>query len=147
MQLSRATELGIRILVQIAAQDDAASTAEIKPPRHTSSTIAVAISAPQTHVAKVVSRLADLGLLNSTRGRTGGIVLAENALSKPLGAFIREMEGERLTGYRVHDSDPFDPERRLHKVIGHAIDEFFADLDKTTIADLVPETPARANQP
>ena len=133
--------------MQIAAQDNAALADGIKPPRHTSSSIAEEINAPQTHVAKVVSKLAELGLLNSTRGRTGGIVLAEDALAKPLGAFIREMEGERIASYRVHDPCPFVPECRLHEVIGHAIDEFFADLDKTAIAELVPESPARTKEP
>lgn len=144
MQLNRATELGIRILMQLAALDDAASAAGVAPPRYTSSSIADDIGAPQTHVAKVVSKLAELGLVRSTRGRTGGVALTPEALLKPLGSLIRDLEGARLANYRVHDLCPFVPECALHAVLRGAADQFFTILDKTTVADIVPVSPAKA---
>ncbi|WP_295643477.1 Rrf2 family transcriptional regulator [uncultured Corynebacterium sp.] len=144
MQPSRATELGIRILMQLAALEDAATAANVVSPRHTSSEIAQEIAAPQTHVAKVVSKLAELGMVNSTRGRTGGIALAPEARSKRLGTLMRELEGERLANYRVHDPCPFDPECNLHAVLRHAANVFFDILDETTLNDLIPESPAKA---
>ncbi|WP_273353419.1 RrF2 family transcriptional regulator [Corynebacterium resistens] len=144
MQPSRATELGIRILMQLAALENATLADSAQPSRHTSSSIAHNIGAPQTHVAKVVSKLAELGMVNSTRGRTGGIVLTPEARTKKLGALMQELEGPRLSNYRVHDPCPFDPECQLHGVLRLAAQQFFDHLDKTTINDIVPEFPAKA---
>ena len=66
MQLTRFTDLGLRAMMLLAAGE----AAEL---RVTTRSIAAGANASENHIAKAVSRLADLGMVHARRGRTGGL--------------------------------------------------------------------------
>ncbi|MEL4155547.1 Rrf2 family transcriptional regulator [Corynebacterium bovis] len=106
MQLTRFTDLGLRVIIYLAA-DQLTDDGTRPRRRHTSSSVAKAIDASATHFAKVVSRLAEIGVIRSTRGRTGGVRLAEGGLDFRIGTLIRQLEGDSrlLDSFRTPDHD------------------------------------------
>ncbi|MEL4151767.1 Rrf2 family transcriptional regulator [Corynebacterium bovis] len=113
MQLTRFTDLGLRVIIYLAA-DQLTDDGSRPRRRHTSSSVAKAIDASATHVAKVVSRLAEIGVIRSTRGRTGGVRLAEGGLDFRIGTLIRQLEGDSrlldsLRAPEPHEATPPDP--------------------------------------
>ena len=69
MQLTRFTDIGLRVVMRlVTAPADTTLT---------SRDLAAELAVPYTHVAKVVSRLSELGVIHSRRGRSGGIAVTE----------------------------------------------------------------------
>lgn len=64
MHLTRFTDLGLRTMMLLAA-------AETDGRRITTRTIANGADASENHIAKAVSRLVELGMVNARRGRVG----------------------------------------------------------------------------
>jgi Rrf2 family nitric oxide-sensitive transcriptional repressor len=92
------------------------------------------------HLVKVVSRLATLGLIETLRGRKGGIRLARPATEINVGDVVRATEGNLVL---VECFDPLENECPIAPVCGlapvldQALAAFFAVLDRHTLADLV----------
>ncbi|TVT51466.1 Rrf2 family transcriptional regulator [Amycolatopsis cynarae] len=127
MQLNRATDIALRVLMLTAAHQE----------RQTVDELAEALSVPRNHMAKVVQRLQRLGLLSTTRGRAGGVDLAEGAVETTVGAVVRALEGEQEV---VDCDDPPCPLRgacRLRGALHRAHSAFLASLDEVRLADLV----------
>lgn len=139
MQLTRFTDLGLRIVMQLGdTAVRAADGEEGSHPRTTTSSVSEAINASQTHVAKVVSRLADMGVIQSSRGRTGGILLAPGALDFSLGDLIKELEGDEDIIDRLSSSTfTMKPTCPLTKALVEAQDAFFDVLNTHTIRDII----------
>ena len=70
MQLTRFTDLGLRAMMLLAA-------GESREQRVTTRAIAVSAGASENHIAKAISRLAELGLVHTRRGRDGGLELTD----------------------------------------------------------------------
>lgn len=154
MHLTRFTDLGLHIVLHLAAQNQAADSQTEHPAipisgRITSATVSDTISASHTHVAKVVSRLAEIGVLISTRGRTGGIRLADGALDYPLGKLIWNLESTstRVTNVdsptmlgEVPDNWPFGSDNKLQRVLADAEQNFYEELDRITIREITPDS-------
>ncbi|WP_194860401.1 Rrf2 family transcriptional regulator, partial [Dietzia sp. SYD-A1] len=70
MQLSRFSDLALRALMRLAVADG-------RGDRMTAGGIAESVNASTSHVAKTVSRLVELGLVESRRGRGGGLAITE----------------------------------------------------------------------
>lgn len=129
------------------ANGDGANGSSLTPPRATSGTVAEAINASHTHVAKVVSRLVEIGVLISTRGRTGGIHLADGALDFPLGTLIWQLES---TSDRIAKADkptmlgaipdqwPFGDDDRLFVILNKAEQRLYGELNNHAIRDIIP---------
>ncbi|APT85490.1 hypothetical protein CAQU_10990 [Corynebacterium aquilae DSM 44791] len=136
MHVTRFSDLGLRIIMTCGAGRDA---------RHTVKSLSEDIAAPATHVAKVVARLGELGLVSNTRGRGGGVSLSDKAYSWRLGDVLRELEGQ---GPLVDCFDPPCPFAAanclLERKLAAAQEAFFAALDDTTIGELVTSAPAPA---
>lgn len=127
MQLNRATDIALRVLMLTAADRE----------RQTIDELAHALAVPRNHMAKVVQRLQRLGLLSTTRGRAGGVELADGAVETTVGAVVRAFEGEREV---VGCDDPPCPLRgacRLRGVLHQAHQAFLASLDTVRLADLL----------
>lgn len=142
MQLTRFTDLGLRIVVQLAAMTAAADTpSAAAPPRTTTAAVASALGASQTHVAKVVAKLADIGILRSTRGRTGGIYVTASALDYPLGQLVRELEGSESIpdNFNTHCPSDHTATFQLAASLMAAQNAFFDSLNSQTIRDILPE--------
>ncbi|MFI7601726.1 RrF2 family transcriptional regulator [Actinoplanes sp. NPDC049681] len=133
MRLSRATDIGLRILMVSATRDD----------RLTVDELAESLAVPRHHLAKVVQRLQRLGLLDTVRGRAGGVRLAPAALAASVGRVVRDLEGDA----EVVDCDgepgcPLSGGCRLRGALRRAQEAFYAALDPITVGDLA-APPAR----
>lgn len=78
--LSQTAEYALRTVLHIARTgSDGPANAEA---------IADALDIPRNYLSKVLHRLAQAGVLNSTRGRNGGFVLARDPSQIPLAAVV-----------------------------------------------------------
>lgn len=141
MHLTRSTNLGLQIVIELANQQAKTEGTQ----RLTASTISAALDASPTHVAKLASRLVEIGVLKSSRGRTGGITIADGALSFPLGKLIRELEGKNESIDRFISTPHCENEPKnesckcpLESALTEAQEEFYSHLDERTIADVLP---------
>ena len=85
MQLSKFTDYGLRVLMQLAAND---------PERVSVGQIATSFKISDNHVAKVASALVKGGFVASGRGRAGGLTLAKPADQINIGAVVRHLSGD-----------------------------------------------------
>lgn len=134
MQVTRFTDLGLRILMLLAAGEFAGQ-------RVTARTVAAGANASEHHVAKAVSRLADLGMVHARRGRVGGVTLTEAGRRAPIGWLVRHLDNDR----EVVDCDdagpcPLVPGCRLRAALTAAKEAFYRELDNHTVLDLVSAT-------
>lgn len=131
MHLTRFTDLGLRTMMLLAAGDAAGR-------RITTRTIAVGADASEHHIAKAVARLVDLGMVNSRRGRVGGLTLTDAGRTVSLGWLVRRLEGDA----EVIDCDggsnpcPLIAGCRLRRVLAEAKEAFYRELDKHTLDDV-----------
>ena len=102
--------------------------------------IAAAYDISENHLMKVVHRLARAGIVESVRGKGGGIRLAQAPEDIRLGAIVRASEGdapivECLSGdpHACRISRPC----RLKGILVGAFDALYDALDHHTLADLV----------
>ena len=110
--------------------------------------IAAAYGISENHLMKVVHRLARAGIVESVRGKGGGVRLAQVPEHIRLGAIVRASEGdapivECLSGDR--DACRIARPCRLKDILVESFDALYASLDRHTLADLV-ERPAALKQ-
>lgn len=128
MQLTRYTDLGLRILMRLAAVDDATATTR---------SVAEQMSVSYTHAAKVVSRLQALGLVETRRGRTGGLRITDAGRHQSAGRLARELEGpDEVIECEGANPCPLRNACRLRGLLREAQEAFFAVLDPWTIDEL-----------
>lgn len=129
MQITRFTDLGLRVLMYLSAggREDLATITEI----------ADRLEVSRNHLVKVVHRLGQLQLIVTTRGKGGGIALARPAAQYRLGEVVRQLE-ENTT--LIDCGTPPCVLRagcRLKEALDAALQTFFSTLDDYTLADVV----------
>ncbi|MFC6085272.1 RrF2 family transcriptional regulator [Sphaerisporangium aureirubrum] len=127
MRLNRSTDIGLRVLMLGAARDRLLTIDEM----------AESLVVPRHHLAKVVQRLQHLGVLETVRGRSGGVRLAASARTASVGGLVRELEG--ATEVVDCEGDPPCPLNRgclLRGALRRAQEAFYASLDPITVGDL-----------
>nr|WP_296069269.1 Rrf2 family transcriptional regulator [uncultured Actinoplanes sp.] len=127
MRLNRSTDITLRILMLGAVRDGLLTIDELS----------AALVVPRHHLAKVVQRMQHLGLLETVRGRHGGVRLASDAADTSIGRIVRELEGE--TEVVDCDGDPGCPLSQgctLRGALRRAQEAFYAALDPITVRDL-----------
>ena len=83
MQITRFTDLGLRVLMYLAARPEAMATIP---------EIAQQFDISRNHLVKVVHRLGQLQLIATTRGKGGGMALARAPGEYRLGDVLRQLE-------------------------------------------------------
>ncbi len=129
MRLTMFTDYGLRTLIYLALRPgELGSIAEISR--------AYAIS--ENHVTKVVHALGRAGLIETLRGRHGGLRLARPAEKIGLGEVVRAMEPS-LALVACQDGEPcaIGGLCRLESILDTAVAALFAVLDRHTLADVV----------
>lgn len=130
MRLTRHSDNALRALIFLAAHPE-------KPSRITD--IARRMGMSEAHVAKVIARLAQLGYVQTLRGRIGGVQLARPAAEIVVGDVVRSTE-DNLTLVECFDPStnqcPIAPACDLARALDKALSAFFDVLDAYTLADL-----------
>ncbi len=138
MRLSDYTDYTLRVLMYCAAHAQRLVTI---------TEIADAHQVSKNHLMKIVNDLARQGLLETTRGRGGGLRLVPAPAAVRVGDVVRATE----TDFRLvecfdpaNDACTLTPKCRLKGALGAALKAWFAELDAVTLADLAAPTRARA---
>lgn len=133
MRLTQWTDYTLRVLMYCAACEGREQPVTITE-------IAENYGISRSHLTKIVHELGARKLLETTRGRGGGMRLMKAASEINLGAVVRATE----TDFNMVEC--FDPATnqcrlsrhcRLQGVLSQAMDSYFAVLDKVTLEDLV----------
>jgi Rrf2 family nitric oxide-sensitive transcriptional repressor len=130
MYLTRFSDIGLRIMMYLAKEQRAS-------PKVTISEISEQFNLPRNHVVKIASRLARNGWVDSTRGRTGGLMLGKGLDEIRLGQVIRVLENreELIQCDKLGCSLSLDC--GLRSILRDALENFYEYLDRYTLADLV----------
>ncbi len=132
MRLTRWTDYTLRVLMYCAASEGRDTPVTI-------SEIAQAHNISRSHLTKIVMELSAQGLLETTRGRGGGLRLLKPASEIVLGQIVRQCESDFTM---VECFDPalnqcrMDGHCGLKGVLNEALQAYLAVLDGVTLADL-----------
>ena len=102
--------------------------------------IAAAYAISENHLMKVVHQLARSGVVDSVRGKGGGIRLARRPEDIRLGEIVRASEGHGAIVECLSEDGGaccIAPACKLKGVLARAFDALYASLDQYTLADLV----------
>lgn len=133
MRLTQWTDYTLRVLMYCAATEGRAQPVTITE-------VAEGYGISRSHLMKIVQQLSALGMLETTRGRGGGMRLMRPASAINIGAVVRATE----TDFNLVEC--FDPATnqcrlsshcRLKGVLGQAMQAYLAVLDGVTLADLM----------
>jgi len=129
MQLTHYTDYGLRVLIFLSLQEETQ--------RVTISDIAEHFDIPRNHLVKVVHQLGKLNYINTTRGKNGGIRLAQDTQNIRIGDVIRHME-TRLDVVDCNSPSPCPIKEncKLKSILQQAGEAFLAVLDQYSIEDL-----------
>ncbi len=136
MRLTDYTDYTLRVLMFCALNPERSITIAELADSH-------AVS--KNHLMKIVNDLARQGLLQTTRGRGGGLRLLKPAADINIGDVVRQSE----TDFRMVEC--FDPSHnactltancQLKNVFRTALQSYLAELDKVTLADITQPKPA-----
>ena len=102
--------------------------------------IANAYGISENHLTKIAQRLAQIGVIETVRGRNGGVRLARAPQDINVGEILRSTE-ENLTLVECFDeqsnSCPLASACRLKCILERGLAAFLAVLDGYTLADLI----------
>lgn len=133
MRLTQWTDYTLRVLMYCAACDG-------RPQPVTITEVAESYGISHSHLTKIVQQLAAAGLLETTRGRGGGMRLMRPAVQINVGAVVRATETD-FSLVECFDSATnqcrLSSHCRLQGILGEAMHSFFAVLDRYTLADLL----------
>jgi Rrf2 family protein len=131
MRLTLHTDYALRMLIYVATRPDGVCTVQ---------DVADAYGLSRNHLLKVAQTLRDLGLVETTRGRAGGIRLSRPPEEISVGGLVRATEKEiSLTECMQAEGRPcaISPACRLRGMLAEALGAFLTVLDKYTLADIV----------
>lgn len=136
MRLTDYTDYTLRVLMFCALHPERSVTIAELAERH-------AVS--KNHLMKIVNNLAHLGLLQTTRGRGGGLRLLKPAADIGIGDVVRQTESD----FRMvecfdsgHNTCTLTARCQLQQVFRIALQRFFEELDQVTLADITRAAPA-----
>ncbi|MCI4661985.1 MAG: Rrf2 family transcriptional regulator [Neomegalonema sp.] len=104
--------------------------------------IAQSCNMSEAHLGKIANALAGQGLLETVRGRKGGVRLARPAHETNVGEIVRATEFGRCMVECLNldtNTCPLVDVCRFRGIIGRALEAFLSVLDGYTLADLVAE--------
>ena len=135
MQLTSYTDYAFRTLIALAC---------VAPEKLTAGEISESYGISLNHLLKVVQKLADLGYVETTRGKSGGVRLLADPSALTLGEVVRGMEPELgvVTCLRTGEQPcAIVPACGLKSILNQATEQFLATLDEHTLADVSSSKP------
>jgi Rrf2 family transcriptional regulator, nitric oxide-sensitive transcriptional repressor len=134
MRLTDYTDYSLRVLLYLAVRTEGLATIQ---------DISDAYGISKNHLMKVVQRLAELGWVETVRGRNGGLRLYEHSSALTVGEVVRAAESDFVLVACFNGADPdvhrecvIQSECRLKGIFESARDAFFRELDRYTIRDI-----------
>lgn len=136
MQLTQFSDYALRLLLYLTAHPDRwVSLPEVSR----------AYGVSQNHLAKVTQQLQELGFVESSRGRNGGLRLAKPPAGINVGSVVRATE-PHMNLVECFDARsntcPIDAACGLKGALFAAQKAFLRELDRFTLADFAPRAPA-----
>jgi Rrf2 family nitric oxide-sensitive transcriptional repressor len=137
MQLTRFTDYCLRVLMYLSYKEEHATSVELT----TIAELAERYQISTNHLMKVVHHLAQLGYIDTVRGKGGGMRLAHKPSDINLAAVIADCE-ESKTIIECLSKDysggcPLLPQCELQKVLRDAQKAFMEHLKKFSLCDLI----------
>lgn len=128
MQLKRYTDYSLRVLIYLAIHPDRVISVN---------EIAEAYDISRNHLLKVVNGLMEQDLINTFRGKTGGLQLARPASKINVGEVVNYMEGDRQLIDCREPYCPILPACTLKRALQEANAAFYKSLKRYTLASLI----------
>lgn len=131
MRITKRTNIAMRVLMFCAVHEDE---------RVTKAMVAKRCKTSESHLAQVIHRLAQLGYLDTQRGRNGGITLARPMTKIVIGDVFRDFETDGPGRACLADADgscPLISVCRLRHILNEALEAFYACLDGATLDNLI----------
>jgi Rrf2 family nitric oxide-sensitive transcriptional repressor len=130
MQLTRFSDLSLRLLMYLASRDypmDAMVTARA---------VSTLFNVPYTHMVKVVHRLGQEGWITTTKGEGGGLRLSRSPKSIRIGDVLRCTEPEHAVIDCFTQPCPLRGNCLLKDALDEGYATFFAKMNEFTLADV-----------
>ncbi|RQO76919.1 BadM/Rrf2 family transcriptional regulator [Aquitalea sp. FJL05] len=129
MQLNRFTDLALRVLMYLTHRDREQAV--------TISEIAERFAISRNHLVKVVHFMGQQGWLLTSRGKGGGLALAQPPEHYQLGSIIRILEGNTALIDCATPPCALRQDCRLKSALDVGLQAFFSVLDGYTLRDIV----------
>ena len=129
MRLTKHTDYAFRVLLYLAARPEGQ--------RSTANQIATDFNISADHITKVVQKLARAGLINSTRGRNGGLTIRCDPNKLTLDKVVTLMETTLTPANCLEPPCVIRGDCQLAQVLSQASDAFVNHLANFTLEDLV----------
>ena len=130
MQLTLYTDYSLRTLIYLGLHPEGATVAEI----------AESYRISRNHLVKVVHNLGKLGLIHTTRGKSGGISLAKEPAAIRVGDVVRKVE-PNFNWVECFDAEtntcPIEGACRLHTILEEAQEALLNVLNRYTLQDIL----------
>lgn len=131
MRLTSYSDFSLRVLIYLGLKGEKLATIQ---------EIAEAYGISRNHLMKIVHHLGRLGVIETVRGKGGGMRLAKAPRDICVGDIVRETE-EDLALVQCFDAAQgicqIDGACRLKGILHEALDSFLAVLDRYTLEDLL----------
>lgn len=131
MTLTFHTEYSLRILIYLMLHPD-----RVIPTREIAESFKISIN----HLNKVSQNLVSLNIVNSSRGRSGGIKLIDASLDLKLGNLVKSLgpstEMAKCAGGKELAACVISPVCSLRGMLAGAQQAFWTHLNQFTVADL-----------
>lgn len=132
MNLKKYTDFALRVLIHAGLKRDG-ELVSIKE-------ISEVFSISREHLRKIVYELNQEGLLETVRGRNGGVRLAKDPEEINVGEVVRHFENDFILLEcfdKGCDYCVISPACKLKRALHEALQAFFQVLDNYTVADLL----------
>ena len=132
MRLTAFTDYTLRCLIYLGMNPERLATVQEIAQLHDIS---------KNHLTKVVHQLGVNGLVETVRGRNGGLRLAHAPSDVNIGAVVRQTEPDFFIAEcfnQDHRGCTFSGSCTLQRKLGHAMDAFMTVLDGLTLAQVLP---------
>ncbi|QHE50592.1 Rrf2 family transcriptional regulator [Pontibacillus sp. HMF3514] len=135
MRLKKYTDYSLRVLVYVGSKEDG----ELSSIKEISDSFGIS----QNHLSKIVHELSKLGLIDTIRGRGGGMRLAIEPVDINVGHVVRNMEDDftlvEWLGKSEHDCG-LNTGYALTHIFNDALTLFLQELDKYSLYDVLMNT-------
>jgi Rrf2 family protein len=132
MQLTRAADYAIRVMIYLAGQPEGAVVSK--------SVLAQTADAPESFLSKILQSLARAGLIQARRGTVGGFTLLSRGAGSSLRDVVEAIDGPIALNVCLTSGDACHrhPECTAHDVWVRAQEAMLSVLSDAKISDLAP---------